>query len=509
MSLFSRVRRPLLASVFGLALVVTASPAGVGAATTRISTDPFTQTTCAASNTTNHHTVVEPDTFSNGSTIVAAFQVGRIYDGGACATGFATSTNNGAGWTSGLLPGITKWTNSQRVPAGPNDRATDPSVAYDAKHGVWLISSLTLVEAGGVHGNGVVTSRSTDGLTWSNPFQTATGGDLDKNWIVCDNTSTSRFYGNCYTEWDNHGAGNLLQMSTSNDGGQTWSAPATNSTGVIGGQPVVRPDGTVIVPIDNANETAIGAFNSTNGGASWGAVTTIAPISHHTVAGSLREGPLPSAEIDGAGTVYVAWTDCRFRRGCRANDIVVSHSLNSTGTSWSAVSRVPIDTTNSGIDHFIPGLAVNKATSGSTAQLGLTYYFYPSGSTQLSVGFISSTNAGSTWGTPQTISSGMPTTWIANTSQGRMVGDYISTSYGSDNLAHAVFATASAPMAGTGCTTSALDNCLEPMDSFGSGLAATGSLSAAADPVLFAGVGGANASSLWNVVDNNGSKHRD
>ena len=69
---------------------------------------------------------------------------------------------------------------------------------------------------------------------------------------------------------------------------------------------------------------------------------------------------------------------------------MITHSLNATGTSWSAVSRVPIDATGSGIDHFIPGLAVNKATSGATAQLGLTYYFYPKGSTQLSVGFISS-----------------------------------------------------------------------------------------------------------------------
>ncbi len=274
---------------------------------------------------------MEPDTFSNGSTIVATFQVGRVSDGGACAIGFATSTNNGSTWTSGQLPGITKY-----VGGGPNDRATDPSVAFDARHGVWLISSLTLLEAGGVHGNSVVTSRSTDGLTWSNPFTTATGGDLDKNWIVCDNTATSPFYGHCYTQWDNHGAGNLLQMSTSSDGGQTWSAPATNNTGVIGGQPVVRPDGTVIVPIDNATESAVGAFNSTNGGVSWSAVTTIATIRHHTVAGNLREGPLPSAEIDGAGTVYVAWSDCRFRHSCKANDIVISHSLNSTREYCSA-----------------------------------------------------------------------------------------------------------------------------------------------------------------------------
>ena len=276
---------------------------------------------------------------------------------------------------------------------------------------------------------------------------------------------------------------------------------------------MVRPDGTVIVPIDNANETAVGAFNSTNGGASWSAITTIATIRHHTVAGGLREGPLPSAEIDGAGTVYVAWADCRFRRSCKTNDIVLSHSTNSTGTSWSSVSRVPIDATTSGIDHFIPGLAVNKATSGGSAQLGLTYYFYASGSTSLQVGFLSSANGGSTWGAAQTVyggASAFPTTWVATTSQGRMVGDYISTSYGSDNLAHGVFDIATAPSTGssTSCTTSALDNCNEPTESFAAGLAA-GSFSSAGDPVLFGGNGNGNANSLWNVVDNNGSKHRD
>jgi hypothetical protein len=301
-----------------------------------------------------------------------------------------------------------------------------------------------------------------------------------------------------------------MEMSTSSDGALTWGAAKTNNAGIIGGQPVVRPDGTVIVPTANANETAIGAFSSTNGGASWSAVTTIATVAHHRVAGSLREGPLPSAEIDGAGTVYVAWTDCRFRRSCKTNDIVISHSLNATGTSWSAVSRVPIDATNPGIDHFIPGIAVNKATSGSTAQLGLTYYFYPSGSTKLSVGFTSSANAGSTWSTPQTITSGMSSTWAATTSQGRMVGDYISTSFGSDNLAHGIFGAANTPTTGasTSCSTKALDNCVAPIDTFSPGLA-SGAASSAADPVLFSGNGGVNAASLWNIVDNNGIRHRD
>ncbi len=166
---------------------------------------------------------------------------------------------------------------------------------------------------------------------------------------------------------------------------------------------------------------------------------------------------------------------------------------------------MPIDATNSGIDHFIPGLAVNKATSGGAAQLGLTYYFYPSGTTQLSVGFISSSNAGSTWSAPQTIISGMPTGWLANTSQGRMVGDYISTSYGSDNLAHGVFATASAPTSGTNCGDVA-DNCVEPTDTFNTGLAGSGNNSSAGDPVLFGG--GDGSGNLWKVDFNNGRKHR-
>ena len=56
------------------------------------------------------------------------------------------------------------------------------------------------------------------------PSAEKAGGDLDKNWIVCDNTKNSQFYGHCYTQWDDHGAGNRLAMSTSTDGGLTWGA---------------------------------------------------------------------------------------------------------------------------------------------------------------------------------------------------------------------------------------------------------------------------------------------
>src|SRR5262249_18834651 len=131
-----QTRSILLFTAFVVALTFALSSIMLAlAATPNIGTDPFTQATCAASNTTNHHANVEPDSFSFGSTIVAAYQVGRIYDGGACAIGFATSINNGSSWTSDLLPGVTKYTGG-----GTFDRATDAAVAYDAKHNTWIIS---------------------------------------------------------------------------------------------------------------------------------------------------------------------------------------------------------------------------------------------------------------------------------------------------------------------------------------------------------------------------------
>ncbi|MBV9614959.1 MAG: hypothetical protein JO031_05800, partial [Ktedonobacteraceae bacterium] len=116
---------------------------------------------------------------------------------------------------------------------------------------------------------------------------------------------------------------------------------------------------------------------------------------------------------------------------------------------WSAVTRIPLDPVGSGIDHVIPGLGVDRTTSGSSAHLALAYY-YCSSTCQLQVGFVSSTNGGSTWSAKTTLTSTpMPLTWFANTNQGRMVGDYISTSISSNGRAFPVFAVATAPSGST------------------------------------------------------------
>src|ERR1700686_4587208 len=93
----------------------------------KISTDSF------HNSSSQHKTKVEPDTYSWESTMVVAFQVARVANGGGADLGFSTSTNGGKTWTYGSFPGVTV-----NYKNGPNSAASESSVVYDAKHGVWL-----------------------------------------------------------------------------------------------------------------------------------------------------------------------------------------------------------------------------------------------------------------------------------------------------------------------------------------------------------------------------------
>lgn len=425
----------------------------------KISEDPYTNTT------SNHKTEVEPDTFAFGNTIVATFQVGRFFNGGASNIGFATSTDAGKTWKHDFLPSSTVYA----TPAGPYARASDPSVAYDANHKVWMISWLGIKSPTGPVD--VLVSRSIDGgVTFGSPVVVnASGRFNDKNWTVCDDTSTSPHYGNCYTEFDDNTRLNRFQMSTSKDGGETWGAAKTNPdhSCVIAGQPVVQPNGTVIVPIDDCFETAILSIRSTDGGETWSRPALVAEIINNgnppvPAAGSpgVRTPDLPSAEIDGSGRVYLVWSDCRFEDFCNApigtNDILLTSSAD--GITWTLPKRIPTAKLGTGADFFIPGLAVDRSTSGSSAHLGLAYHYYPSSNCTLStcalnVGFISSTDGGNHWSSPEQIAGPMTLTWLPLTTQGLMFGDYISTSIvpGAAN-AFPVFALAKAPTPPPNCS---------------------------------------------------------
>lgn len=432
------------------AFALSATPAAAASDNTNalISSDPFTNAT------SQHQTEVEPDTFAFGGTWVSAFQVGRFFDGGASDIGFATGSNESDHFQRGFLPGITTFSQ----PAGPYDRASDASVAFDLRDHVWLISYLAVHQPPG-QPTGVVdveASRSTDGVNWGLPVAVAKlNFFLDKNWTVCDNSPTSPHFGNCYTEFDIASRGDLEQMTTSTDGGLTWGTPQATGDAAhgLGGQPLVQPNGRVVVPFEGVGRVTRGmrAFTSDDGGQTWGASVVISLIAARRVAGgAVRTSPLPTAEIDGQGNVYVVWQDCRFEAGCAYNDMVLSTSAD--GTTWSPVSRIPADPVGSNVDHFIPGLGVDSSTSGNDAHLALNYYTFPDASCtvatcQLEVAFVTSRDAGASWSQPQVITDPMNLSWIAETNQGFMVADYISTSFVVGQQARTAFAVASAPAA--------------------------------------------------------------
>jgi hypothetical protein len=402
----------------------------------QVSADPFTNPS------SQHQSEVEAQTVAAGSTVVAVFQAGRFFaGGGSSGIGFATSHNAGATWTAGFLPGLTIYSPSP----GAFVRVTDAAVAFDAKHATWLVSSLdcTAPDCASAPSSILVNRSTNGGLAWTAPLTTFAGGILDHPWVACDDAAASAFYGRCYVSIVNLSTGHDVTVH-SDDGGLTWSAPVT-SAGLGGIQTIVQPNGTLVIVGFGITTT-----RSTDGGLTFSVPLTISPSQLHGVVG-MRATPAPALTVDAAGTLFAYWHDCRFRAGCVSNDIV--YSTSSDALTWSSVVRIPIDKITSGVDHFIPGLGVDPATSGATAHLALTYYYYPKAACtfptpdtcRLEVGFTSSSDGGKTWSNPHKLNHrAMDLAWLPNTTLGHMVGDYLSTVFAGGHTV-SVLAIASPP----------------------------------------------------------------
>jgi hypothetical protein len=374
----------------------------------RLSRDPYTTATG------QHETEVEPDSLTVGRTTVVTYQVGRRFDGGADNIGFAVSSDDGRTWRSGLLPGLTQ----QSEPAGPHVRASDPVVAYDATTRTWLISTLAIQN----QITRLTISRSTDGLTWSNPVIAIEGASsqgvvFDKNWAACDNGAASPRRGRCYLVYTDTVRDGSLAVLTSVDGGVSWSSPVPIAvTDAVGVFPVVRPTGELVV-VFNWGGRRIGSSVSRDGALSFSPAAEVAEIQMRS-GRPLRFFPLPSADVDSSGRVWVTWHDCRFDPGCDLNSVIVSTSAD--GTSWATPRPI-----TSGRNAFIPAIGIHPRTG----RVAVAYYIVRADG-GIDAELVESPGRADRFGAPRRLSAQtMRVPWIPNTVSGRMLADYISVHY--------------------------------------------------------------------------------
>lgn len=399
----------------------------------QISSDPF------ANSDGQHETAVEPDIAVDGETIVAAFQVGRRRSAGATAIGWAASRDGGRSWERGVVPLLTV----HNSPPGAADFASDPAVAHDSVHRTWLVAALAVREHAQTAATSIVVSRSRDGRRWSRPIrvgnESRSGLGHDKPWLTCAG-------GRCYLAWSGRfGPGPRqagLAVATSQDGGRTWrhGSGAGDRPGV-GYLPVVRPDGSVVVPY-SAPGQGIFAHRSTDAGRSFAPSQFIASLWARSPARNIRGLTLPAADAAADGRLFVAWHDCT-SPACTANDLFASASTDAA--SWSPPTRVATGDV-ARLNEFLPVVAVQDDK--------VAVFFYatrPRGCTsacRVEPYLVTSRDRGRTWDRPRRLAAPRRLSAFPEAAPGvRFLGDYNAAAFVGDRVL-VVFAWAKTPRGG-------------------------------------------------------------
>jgi hypothetical protein len=379
------------------------------------------------------------------------------------------STNGGADWSGGYLPGFDTIV---RLSGG------DPSLDYGPRRcstgafsyvcgAVIYYASLADPFGDKIGGEQVTVSRSyDDGATWSNPVE-ATSTDNksafdDHEWIAVDHTAGSPWFGRVHVFWavfcfSCAGNGNVkLYVAHSDDEGRTWSravqVSAGNNNAAQGfretGQLAVGSDGTVEA-FWTENADSKGKYPSLqvvavskDGGATFSAPVTIAPVVDYPLSGTpfdavdlFNRVPGMSARVDCyphpasdprassiSTRVYVVW--CDFAGGVGT----VTGAVSSDGLHWTSLGTIG---SVSGRNAFFPAASVSPSGLVSVAFDALTAPPasdpWQTGTQVYDVYYVQSPAGGGAFTAPLKIStaSSNPEASSYNNLQEQFIGDYI------------------------------------------------------------------------------------
>ncbi len=363
---------------------------------------------CFANSANNFDATCASDSYQ-GEPMLAADPVrGRLVGGqndiypGACSASAAPGTVGDCGLSVSTSMTGSIWTRYKLTRNwGGHDFIIgfDPAVAVDGA-GTYYVA-YGVADSGVSSANGLVVVKSVDGgATWTKTNPVAlnlSGGKFeDKYWIAAD-PATNRVY----VVWTrNQGNNQIIEFSSSSNGGQTWSAPLKVNDGtskferVLFSFVAVAPNGDVYVSWHDYARNQIFIDRSTNGGVSFGTDHAVANVSIDFpdlgCNGGRTMSPAPQVAIDATGAIYVAYGDDTAGPGLNM-DVFVTKSTNN-GANWSAPVRA--STTSAG-HQYLPAIGVD-----SLGRINVSYLDRrdDAGNCRTHTYLSTSTNGGSTFG---------------------------------------------------------------------------------------------------------------
>lgn len=294
------------------------------------------------------------------------------------------SLDGGATWRSGALPLV------DNLGDVGLKGTSDPSIAADLQGNFYYGY---LLETGITTSNVVVARSSDGGQTWGSTATAVTPGNVsdDKEMLGADDWPGSQ--GALYVAWDrtDTGPGNpqTVYISSSANGGTTWSAPVAVSpaseTRVLYAQPAVAPDHSVYVVWDDYGTAGLSHIMVSHcfaGRSSTCMPPTVAGVSKvnldgpgpyhgtdacagglgsdcYAIAAQPHRGIAagPTIAVDGSGAVSLTWTDAP---APDTTDIVFARSTDG-GQTWSTTTLNDDASAATNYD-FLPWLTVDPRT---------------------------------------------------------------------------------------------------------------------------------------------------